>query len=36
MAIATLVALVHDVLITIGVYSLGGLRGDPGHGDRHC
>ena len=34
MAIPTLVALIHDVLITMGVYSIVGLRGHPGDGDR--
>ena len=35
MSVAALVALAHDVLITVGIYALSGLRGLAGHGDRH-
>ena len=34
MAIAALVALVHDVVVTMGVYSIVGFEVTPGHGDR--
>ena len=34
MAVAALAAVVHDILVTVGVYSLVGLRGDAGHGGR--
>ena len=35
MSVAALVALAHDVLITVGVYALSGLRGLAGHGHGH-
>ena len=31
---AAIVALAHDLVITIGIYALSGLRGDTGHGHR--
>ena len=34
MSVAALVALAHDVFITVGVYALSRLRGHPGHRDR--
>ena len=34
MAVAALVALFHDVFITVGIYALVGLRGDPSDRDR--
>ena len=36
MAAAAIVALIHDLLITAGIYSTRGLRGNPGHGHRHA
>ena len=35
MSVGAIVALAHDLLITVGVYALSGLRGHAGHGDRH-
>ena len=34
MAVAALVALVHDLIITVGIYALTGFDGDAGHGHR--
>ena len=34
MSVAAMVALAHDVVITIGVYALVRVRGDPGRGHR--
>ena len=34
MAMAALIAVIHDLLVTAGVYSLAGFPGHPGHGDR--
>ena len=34
MSMAAIVALIHDIVITIGVYALLGLRGHPGDGHR--
>ena len=34
MAVAAIVALIHDLVITVGIYALSGLRGHAGDGDR--
>ena len=34
MALAALVALIHDILMTLGIYSLSRIPGQPRHGDR--
>ena len=34
MAVAAIVAVVHDIIITIGVYAVTAVRGDPGDGRR--
>ena len=36
MSVAAIVALVHDLVITVGIYALSGLRGDTGDGDRRA
>ena len=36
MAVAALVAVIHDLLVTAGVYSLTGLPSHPGHGHRRA
>ncbi len=35
MALAAFIAMLHDLLVTVGVYSIFGFSDNPGHGDRN-